>query len=173
MLVGHLAPIGPIAAAVARRWESKWPQWTRLLPWAAATVGCVFPDLDIIANVVFNGLWFHLYLMPHSVLPYLPLLLVAILLARWHRARLVGWTLLAFCYGVLSHLLLDAASHGTVLLCPLWNGPVGWTFPPTHHVLLQSYVRSPNFWLEPGVMLAAAMWWLRRVVLVRPIADRA
>lgn len=162
MLVGHLAPIGPIASIVAQRWDPGWPRWTRALPWVAAAAGCVFPDLDIIANVVLNGLWFHLFHLPHSLLPYLPLVLVGAALARWDVARPAGWTLLAFCYGALSHLLLDAASHGTVLLYPLWNGLVGWTFPPAHDNLLRSYVQSPNFWLEPLVILAALIWWLRK-----------
>ncbi len=166
MLIGHLAPVGPIAAAVERRWRPEWPRWTRRLPWVAALAGCVFPDLDVIANVLFNGVLHHVYYFPHSIFTYLPVLLAGILLVRWRRTRLAGWTGLAFGMGVLSHLLLDVVSHGTVLFYPLWNGLVGWTFPRTDERILISYLHSPNFWLEPLVLLAAAIWWLRRYARV-------
>ena len=162
MLVGHLAPIGPIAAATVRRWDPKWPYWTRLLPWVGAATGCVFPDLDIISNVLLHGLWLHLYYLSHSMLPYLPLLLLGLMLLRFSCTRAAGLTVMAFLAGVMSHLLLDAVSHGTVLFYPLWNGMVGWTFPRTGSHVLRSYLQSPNFWLEPGVLLAAAIGWLRR-----------
>jgi hypothetical protein len=162
MMLGHLAPFGPIAAAVERRWRPEWPPWTRMLLWAAALAGCVFPDLDIIANILFNGVWRHLYYLPHSLLPYLPVLALGWLLVRRQRARLVGLTLLTFWASVLSHLLLDAVSHGTVLLYPLWRGPVGWTYPRISGHFLLDYVRSPNVWLEVGVLVAAGVWWLNR-----------
>ena len=162
MLIGHLAPFGPIAAAVERRWDPEWPRWTRKLPWAAALAGCVFPDFDVIANTLFNGVLHHLYHLPHSIFPYLAVLIFGILLIRWHRARLVGWTVLAFALGTLSHLLLDVVSHGTVLFYPLWNGLVGWTFARLDERVLVSYLHSPNFWLEPFVILIAASWWIRR-----------
>jgi hypothetical protein len=162
MLIGHLAPVGPIAAAVERRWNPEWPSWTRKLPWAAALAGCVLPDLDVIVNTLFNGVLHHLYYLPHSIFPYLPVLILGVLLVRLHRTRLAGWTVLAFGVGVLSHLLLDAVSHGTVLLYPLWDGLVGWTFPRTDERILVSYFHSPHFWLEPAVILAAAIWWLKR-----------
>jgi hypothetical protein len=166
MLIGHLAPVGPIAATVEWRWDPGWPCWTRRLPWAAALVGCVFPDFDIIANVLFNAVLHHLYYLPHSIFPYVPVLILGILLTRWRRMRLIGWTALAFGMGVLSHLLLDVVSHGTVLFYPLWSGPVGWIFPRLDDRILVSYLHSPNFWLEPFVLLAAAIWWLRRYVFV-------
>jgi hypothetical protein len=162
MLIGHLAPVGPIAAAIERRWRPEWPRWTRRLPWAAALAGCVLPDLDIIANTLFNGVLHHLYYFPHSIFTYLPVLFLGALLLRWHRTRLAGWTALAFEMGVLSHLLLDVVSHGTVLFYPLWNGLVGWSFPRLDEHILVSYLHSPNFWLEPAVILAAAIWWLKR-----------
>ena len=133
-----------------------------MLPWASAAAGCIFPDLDVISNVLVNGLWLHLYYLPHSLLPYLPLLFLGLLFVRSSRMRLVGWTLVTFVLGVLSHLALDAVSHGTVLFYPLWNGLVGWTFPRVGGHVLQSYFQSSNFWLEPGVLLVAAAWWLRR-----------
>lgn len=165
MLLGHLAPFGPIAAAVERGWRPEWPRWTRTLPWAAALVGCIFPDFDIILNTLLNGAPLHLYYLPHSLLAYLPVLVVGWLLARKARMRLVGLTVLTFWLGVVSHLLLDAASHGTVLLYPLWNGPVGWTFSPVEgKSVLGAYFWSRNAWLEVGVLLAAGVWWLRRCV---------
>jgi hypothetical protein len=162
MLVGHLVPVGPIAAAVERRWDSEWPRWTRALPWAAALTGCIFPDCGIIANALFNKAFHHLYYLPHSLFPYLPVLLIGWLLVRRERTRLLGLTARAFWMGVLSHLLLDAVSHGTVLFYPLWNGVVGWSFPHTHGHILRSYFHSPNFWLEPVALFAAVLWWLRR-----------
>lgn len=162
MLIGHLAPVGPIAAAVERRWRPEWPCWTRKLPWVAALAGCVFPDLDVIANTLFNGVLHHLYYFPHSIFPYLPVLILGMLLIHKRRARLAGLTVLAFVLGVLSHLFLDIVSHGTVLFYPLWNGLVGWTFPRLDERILVSYLHSPNFWLEPLVILAAAIWWFRR-----------
>jgi hypothetical protein len=161
MLVGHLAPVGPIAAAVERRWDSEWPRWTRVLPWGIVLAGCVFPDCDIIANVLFNNTLHHLYYLPHSLFPYLPVLLIGWLLARHERTRLLSLTALAFWMGVFSHLLLDTVSHGTVLFYPLWDGVVGWSFLHTHGHVLHSYLHSPNFWLEPGALFVAVLWWLR------------
>jgi hypothetical protein len=166
MLIGHLAPIGPIAAEIERHWRPEWPRWTCKLPWVAALAGCVFPDFDVIANTLFNGVMHHLYYFPHSILSYLPVLILGILLVRWRRTQLMGWMVLTFVLGVFSHLLLDVVSHGTVLFYPLWNGLVGWTFPRTDERILVSYFNSPNFWLEPLVIFAAAIWWLRRYASV-------
>jgi hypothetical protein len=162
MLIGHLAPVGPIAAAVERHWRPEWPCWTRKLPWAAALVGCVLPDFDVVVNVLFTGVLHHLYYLPHSIFPYLAIFVLGVMLVRWRRARLAGWVVLALGMGALSHLSLDVISHGTVLFYPLWNGLVGWTFSRLDGRILVSYLHSPNFWLEPVVILAAAIWWLRR-----------
>jgi len=170
MLIGHLAPFGPIAAAAERRWRPEWPRWTRALPWAAALTGCVFPDLDIVANILLNGNFWHVYYLPHSLFLYLPVLVVGWLLTRWRCTRLAGLTVLAFGIGVLSHLLLDAVSHGTVLFYPLWNGLVGWTFPDTGKPILLAYLHSLNFWLEPAALVAAMIWWLARYAHIRAVA---
>jgi hypothetical protein len=162
MMIGHLAPLGPVAVVVEHRWRPEWPRWTRALPWIASLVGCVFPDLDIIANILLNGTPLHLYFLPHSILPYLPVLALGWALSRRHRTRLVGLTILTFCAGVFSHLVLDAISHGTVLFYPLWYGLVGWTYPHTGEHFLIAYIRSPNFWLEPAVLILAGGWWLNR-----------
>jgi len=172
MLVGHLAPVGPIAAAAARRWRPERPRWTRALPWAAALVGCIFPDLDIIANILLNSNFWHVYYLPHSLFLYLPVLVIGWLLTRRRRTRLAGLTVLTFGMGVLSHLLLDAISHGTVLFYPLWNGLVGWTFPDTGEPILLAYLHSPNFWLEPAVLVAALAWWLARGTHVRAVVRK-
>ena len=166
MLIGHLAPVGPIAAAVERHWCPEWPRWTRKLPWVAALAGCIFPDFDVIANTLFNGVLHHLYYFPHSIFPYLPVLILGILLVRGRRTRPAGLITLAFVMGVFSHLFLDVVSHGTVLFYPLWNGLVGWTFPHLDERVIVSYLHSPNFWLEPLVILAAVIWWLRRYAFV-------
>jgi hypothetical protein len=160
MLVGHLAPFGPIAAVVERRWRPEWPRWTRALPWAAALAGSVFPDLDVIANILLTGNCHHLYFLPHSILPYLPLLALGWLLDRRRRTRLAGRVVLTFGIGVMVHLLLDTVSHGTLLFYPLSWEVVGWTFPRAGATMLASYLHSPNFWLEPGVLVAAAWWWV-------------
>ena len=167
MMLGHLAPFGPIAAAAERRWQPEWPCWTRTLPWAAALASCVFPDLDIITNILFNGAWQHLYYLPHSVLPYLPVLVLGCLLTHWRRTRLAGLTVLAFGMSVLSHLLLDVVSHGTVLFYPLWSGVVGWTFPSrAGESVMMAYSHSPNVLLELGVLVTAGAWWLKRYARV-------
>ncbi len=167
MLIGHLAPVAPIAVAVERRWRPEWPAWTRVLPWVAALAGSVFPDLDVIANVLLAGRVHHLYYLPHSVLPYLPLLALGWLLDRWRGTRLAGRVVLTFGIGVLAHLLLDTVSHGTLLFYPLSWQVWGWTFPPVGETMLISYLRSRNFWLEPGVLVVACVWWWARGKRVR------
>ena len=87
MMLGHLAPFGPIASAIERRWKPEWPRWTRALPWIAALAGSLFPDLDIIFNILRHGQAWHTYLWPHSLLPYLPLWAVSYGLCRWRRSR--------------------------------------------------------------------------------------
>ena len=165
MVLGHLAPCGPIAAAVERSWRPEWPRWTHVLPWAAALAGCVFPDLDIIANILINGVSTHPCRWPHSAFPYLPVLIVGWLLVRRERTRLAGLTVLTFEAAILSHLLLDTISHGAVLFYPLWNGAVGWTCPPrAGESVMMAYFHSPNVWLEVGVIAVAGVWWLRRYV---------
>lgn len=167
MMLGHLTPFGLIAAAAERHWQPAWPRWTRALPWTAALAGCIFPDLDIVANILLNGVAMHLYCLPHSVLPYLPLLALGCLLAHRQRTRLAGLTVLIFGLSVLSHLLLDVVSHGTMLFYPLWNGVVGWTYPPrAGESMMMAYFRAPNFLLELGVLAAAGGWWLKRYARV-------
>ena len=167
MLVGHLAPVGPIAAAAERRWRPEWPHWTRALPWAAALAGSVFPDLDVIANILLTGTFHHLYYWPHSILSYLPLLALGLALVCWRRTRWAGALLLTFGSSIVAHLLLDTVSHGTLLFYPLSWKVVGWTFPPAGETMLISYLRSPNFWLEPGVIGLAVVWWLKRISSLR------
>ena len=82
MTIGHLAPVALIAAMVEQRWRSEWPSWTHTLPWVATLAGCVFPDLDIISNILLNGISRHLYYFPHSLLTYLPVLALGWLLLR-------------------------------------------------------------------------------------------
>jgi hypothetical protein len=133
-----------------------------VLPWAAALAGCVFPDLDIIANVMLSGNLWHLFYLPHSVLPYLPLLALGWLLVRGRRTRMAGLTLLAFGAGVLSHLFLDAISHGVLLLYPLTNRVFGWTYPPQAGLSVQmAYLCSPNVLLEVGTLAGGVAWWWR------------
>lgn len=168
MTIGHLAPFGPIAATAERHWRPAWPRWTRALPWAAALAGCLFPDLDVVANVLLTGRLLHMYYLPHSVLPYLPVVALGWLLSRWQRTRIAGLTVLTFGASNISHLLLDVVSHGTTLLYPLWPGLVGWTYPArTGESVFVAYLRSPNVLLEVGVLIAAAAWWLRRHARVR------
>jgi len=164
MMLGHLAPLGPLAAAAERRWRPEWPRWTRALPWVAASFGCIFPDLDILANVLLNGAFTHLYRLPHSAFLYLPLLPIAWLLVRRPRLRLVGLTVLTFLAGVFSHLLLDVVSHGAMLFYPLWDRVVGWTYPPrAGESMLMAYIHSPNILLELGALTVAGGWWLSRI----------
>jgi hypothetical protein len=171
MLAGHLTPVGPLATAAQRHWSARWPRWTRALPWAAAGLGAVFPDLDIIVNLLVTGHFYHLYYFPHSLFVYVPVLLLGWLLARGPRTRCAGLTLLTFGAGVLSHLLLDVVSHGTPFFYPLYNGPIGWTFPDTGEPLLIAYARSPNVWLEVLTIIVGLLWVgrrLRLLVLQRP-----
>lgn len=167
MLIGHLAPIGPIAATVERHWKPDWPRWARALPWAAALAGSVFPDLDVMVNILLTGTVHHLYYWPHSILLYLPLLALGLAFVCWRRTRLAGALVLTFGGSVVTHLLLDTISHGTLLFYPLSWRVVGWTFPPAGETMLVSYLRSPNFWLEPGVIGLVVVWWLRRGVCAR------
>ena len=170
MTIGHLAPVALIAAMVEQRWRSEWPRWTHTLPWVATLAGCVFPDLDIISNILLNGISRHLYYFPHSLLTYLPVLALGWLLLRWQRSRCIGLTVMAFGGGVLSHLLLDAISHGILLFYPLWNQVVGWTFPYTSESVLLIYLYSP--WLELATVVAALAWWLTHRVHVRSAVRR-
>jgi hypothetical protein len=133
-----------------------------VLVWAAALAGSIFPDLDVIANVLLTGNCHHLYYLPHSILPYLPLLALGWLLSRRRGTRLAGWVVLTFGIGILVHLLLDTVSHGTLLFYPLSRRMVGWTFPRAGETMLVSYLHSLNFWLEPGVLVAALAWWWTR-----------
>ena len=161
MLVGHLAPIGAIATAAQHRWPTHSPRWTRALPWLAAGLGAIFPDLDIIVNLLLTGRFYHLYYFPHSLFVYLPILILGILLLRAPRARWVGLTLLTLCAGVFSHLLLDVVSHGTPLFFPFYRGLIGWTFPGTGEPLLVAYARSPNVWLEVVTIIVGLIWLAR------------
>ncbi len=166
MIIGHLAPIGPIAAAAERRCRRQLEQarWLRLVLWGAALGGSIFPDLDIIVNLLFRGAPHHLFYLPHSLLLYLPLLPLGWALTRWRHRSWIGWAILTFASGVFTHLLLDVISHGTVLLYPLWKGLVGWAYPPVNRLTLGIFVDYPNLFFEPAVTLAGLAWWLWQIV---------
>jgi len=134
-------------------------------------MGSIFPDLDIIANLLFRGASHHLFYLPHSLLPYLPLLFLGWVLTRRQRQSWIGWLILTFASGVLIHLLLDVISHGTVFFYPLWKELVGWVYPPVNRFTLQAYLDYPNLWFEPAVTLVGLVWWMRRGIRAVRIRD--
>jgi membrane-bound metal-dependent hydrolase YbcI (DUF457 family) len=102
----------------------------------AATLGSVFPDVDVLYDIVSRDslamLKYHRYITHSLVL--LPLWALGIAwLVRWGARRFgiecpsFGWTYLATAVGIASHLLLDVAtSFGTMIWSPISRARVAW-----------------------------------------------
>lgn len=111
MIFAH-APLGYLTAYATRRWWNQ-PLRTRsqrVLIYAIATVGGMFPDIDLVYFYFFNASLSHRQLLTHSLLPYAIIMLLGFILVqlRFQRWRWLGRLLIAFTLGVYSHFLADA-----------------------------------------------------------------
>jgi hypothetical protein len=82
MLLAHLVPGYFAAVRSQATWYPQWSQNQRLALWVAALGSTVAPDLDVIYNFVFRGVFGHTILWTHSIFPYLGLAFVWWLLRR-------------------------------------------------------------------------------------------
>lgn len=169
MFIAHLVP-GYFAAALSQpRWRSDWGPIRRAALWLFAFGGTVAPDLDVIYNLLFRGFFGHSVLWTHSVFPYLGLGFVWLLLREawlWPYPR-TAIGLVAI--GGLSHVLLDALSHGTPLLYPFSRKMIGYLSPRVLEGGAGAYITDPIFLLEPLLVTAAAAHWIMQRRLTAPI----
>lgn len=160
MLVAHVVPGYCIAAHTVQGNQRRWSPAQQALVWLVGLGAAIAPDADIIYNALLHGFIKHSILWPHSVFPYLGLLGIW-LVGRAKRADSYLLALLGvFIAGNLSHLLLDAISHGTPLLYPLTLHMFG---APSTRILYggaRAYLTDPLFLLEPALLSAAAVHWL-------------
>ncbi len=164
MLIAHIVP-GYFAAAKSQsRWRPEWSTKQRILLWIVAFGSTIIPDLDVVYNALFRGFINHSVLWTHSLFVHLGVLLIYWLLqwiGRWRYLQMLIWLV---AMGGLSHLLLDAVSHGTPLLYPVSMTAFG--VPPMRVVEggLWAYLTDSIFLFEPCLLGLGTMHWIRRYV---------
>ncbi len=122
---------------------------SRACLWSASFLGCVFPDADVIASLLFRGTFGHQVLWTHSIFGPLAVLLAGLLFTKYIRTSWIGTALNLFAAGWLSHIILDLLVHGTPLFYPL--SMTGFELAPKSIVEggLKAYLKHPLFLLEP------------------------
>jgi hypothetical protein len=164
MLIAHIVP-GYFAAVESRpRWRPEWSAWQRILLWMVAFGSTIAPDLDVVYNALLRGFINHSVLWTHSLFVHLGVLLTCWLLrrtGRWPYLQMLIWLT---AIGGLSHLFLDAISHGTPLLYPVSAAMFGIS--PARIVKggLWAYLTDPVFLLEPCLLGLSMMHWIRHRV---------
>jgi len=152
VLIAHVVPGYFAAVRSQAQWETSWNIEQRALLWAAALGSTAIPDLDVIYNALFRGFIHHSTLWTHSLFVH-----SSIVLCWWLLRRIGRWPYLQTLAGLvaiggMSHLVLDAISHGTPLLYPV--SLVIFGFPPVRVVEggLWAYLTDPVFLLEPMLL---------------------
>jgi len=155
MLAAHLVP-GYFAAV---KTQSPWSGKKRAWLWLIALGSTIFPDFDVIYNVLFRGFFNHSVLWTHSLFPYVGLALVWWLLYRDGRhpyaQTLVGLATL----GGLSHIFLDGLARGTTIFYPFSTEMVGILNMRVMQGGFWGYITDPVFLLEPLLLTLAGVHW--------------
>ncbi|HEY1013415.1 MAG TPA: metal-dependent hydrolase [Herpetosiphonaceae bacterium] len=170
MLAAHLVP-GYLAARAAKSgWPAAWGWRRRAALWAVALGSTALPDIDVAYNALFRGFFNHSTLWTHSLLPHAALALIWLGL-RLGRIWRFGQALIGLAAaGGLSHLFLDAISHGTPLLYPFSLDPIGGGPERVIRGGVRAYLTDPIILFEL-IALGFAAWlavadagWPARVV---------
>ena len=156
MLVAHLSP-GYFAARYSQKyWHPAWNRGQRVALWGIAIGSTVYPDFDVIHNILFYGVPNHYYatLWTHSIFPSLTATLLTILLHITNRGSYLKTALSLFAIGTFSHLVLDVIAHNTPLFYPLTLQMIGNAPQRIVDGGLRAYITDPLLILE-FVLLAA------------------
>lgn len=137
MLIAH----GPLGYLLARGFKRYWtetvstPRQTRWL-YIAAFIGGIFPDTDLFYFYFLDASVSHRQLITHSFILYFVLLALGYLVSRRSAWRFVGWGIMLFALGCLSHILADMYAGMAAGLAPLSQEVFG----------LQSWWRIADSW---------------------------
>ncbi len=160
MLVAHLVP-GYFTVIHSRKyWESTWNNIQRTLLWIIALGSTITPDIDVIYNIFFRGVFRHQTLWTHSIFIYMVFGGLWVMLRacqRWTYIRTIAGLM---AIGGLSHLLFDLISHGTPLFYPLTM--IGFEIAPQRvvHGGVLAYLTDPIFLLEPILLSVIIIHWI-------------
>ena len=159
MLIAHIVPGYFAAVRSQKRRRSDWTGLKRAALWAAAISGTVFPDADVIGNLLFNRAFGHHVLWTHAIWAPVALLILCRLVLRSPRYLWANSAFNLFAVGWLSHIGLDLLVHGTPLFYPL--SMIGFELAPSSIVEggLWTYLSHPLFLLEPLMLIAAVLHW--------------
>ncbi len=173
MLIAHLVPGYFVAVKSQPQWEPNWNTEQRALLWTAALASTVIPDLDVLYNALFRGFINHSTLWTHSLFLHSSIVIVWWLLRRVGRWSYVQTLAGLVAIGGVSHLVLDAISHGTPLLYPVSLAMFGFLPERVVEGGLWAYLTDPVFLLEPLLLTLMAMHWILNRKLMRQVRLRA
>lgn len=160
MLIAHLVP-GYFNGIISQpKWEQNWTQNQQILLWTFAFTGTFVPDIDVIFNILFHGVFNHSTLLTHSLFPVLIFIMIwsicKYVLHRDYFAEI--WKLLAISW--LSHIILDALVHKTPLLYPLSSEIIGYAPYRVYVGGIWYYLTDPIFLLELLLIAMGVGHWL-------------
>ena len=154
MFIGHMPSVYLGITALCRRVSKP--------VFAAALVGSVFPDIDMLWFYFFDNRGHH----HHEYLTHQPAIYIALLMVAWGMRSRIGYPLVAFSLGALVHMVLDSVV-----------GQIAWGWPVSHHAhtmfvveathdhWILSFVNHWYFGIEVAITAAAAavlVWRWRR-----------
>lgn len=159
MIFAH-APAGWLTAGWTKRvWSTA--GFTRVQGWwllGIGAIGGVFPDIDLLYFHFISAEVSHRQLPTHTVVFYLPVLLLVGLIARWKKAWFVSGAAWCFGIGVLSHLVTDSVGGAIMWLWPVVKEPYGlFSIPAIARSAHASRLFLYNFLME-GVWISVFFW---------------
>lgn len=170
MIFAH-GPLGWLSAGwIQRIWNkatlSPGQRWWLL---GIGAVGGLFPDIDLLYFHWISAEVSHRQLPTHTVLFYLPIIVLVIALARWRKAWFIYGATWCFGLGVLTHLLTDSVGGAIMWLWPFVREPFGlFSIPAIAQSAHASRLFLYNFLME-GMWIALFFWlWGPKVIRLVP-----
>lgn len=149
MLIAHLVPGYWGVIYTQKDARPRLTKYQQVLLWGASFAGTVYPDLDVIINLLFRHSFQHQILWTHGIWGAVIMAAAGRLFLNHNRCTFVRSAVYLFAFGWLSHIFLDLIVHGTPLFYPF--SMIGFELAPKQIVEggAAAYLAHPLFLLEP------------------------
>ncbi len=158
MLIAHVVPGYFAIELTKQQWDDSWSQPQRWFLGGLALASTIWPDTDVVYNILIRGFANHSTLWTHSLWVYLGLAVASVLCFKM-RLKYAAWCWAFMAWGGFSHLILDAIAHKTPLLYPLSTQMIGIAPESVVEGGITAYIQHPLFLLEIILWGAAFMYF--------------
>lgn len=172
MIFAH-GPLGWLSAGWIKRHLAGNSKLTQAQGWwllGIGAIGGLFPDVDLLYFHFISAEISHRQLPTHTVLLYLPLVVIVALIARWRKAWFISAAVWCFGLGVLTHLMTDSVGGAIMWLWPFVTEPFGlFSIPAIAQSVHASRLFLYNFLME-GIWISLFFWlWGSKISKFVPV----